>query len=115
MSATVPPPAGPPAERTNGTWDDDSSPGPLLRPTEALIALPCVRDPQARIQFAVLLGEEPGSHVDLRGVRLREDAVAIARAVQKAPRGDAVLTRPVFLLEGGEVARNLRRVIDGDG
>ncbi|MFI2506331.1 caspase family protein [Streptomyces sp. NPDC018972] len=115
VSTTVPPPPGPPAEHTNGAWDDDSSLDPLLRLTEALIALPCVQDPQARIQFAILLGEKLGRHIDLRGVRLREDAVAIARAVQKAPRGDAALTRVVFLLEGGEVARDLRRVIDGDG
>ncbi|BFO16401.1 hypothetical protein SHKM778_27890 [Streptomyces sp. KM77-8] len=109
------PPAEPPPAHTDAASDDDSSLDALLRLTEALITLPCVQDTQARIQFAILLGEKLGRQVDLRGVRLREDAVAIARAVQKTPRGDAVLTRLVFLLEGGDVARNLRRVIDGTG
>ncbi|MDT0395190.1 MULTISPECIES: caspase family protein [Streptomyces] len=109
------PPAEPPPAHPGAASDDDSSLDPLLRLTEALITLPCVQDPQSRIQFAILLSEKLGRQVDLRGVRLREDAVAIARAVRKTPRGDTHLTRLVLLLEGGEVAQNLRRVINDIG
>ncbi|MDT0401714.1 caspase family protein [Streptomyces edwardsiae] len=109
------PPAEPPPAHPDAASDDDSSLDPLVRLTEALITLPCVQDPQSRIRFAILLSEKLGRQVDLRGVRMREDAVAIAHAVRNTPRGDTHLTRLVFLLEGGEVAQNLRRVINDIG
>ena len=52
------------------------------------------------MQFAAVLAEQRGRPVDLRGTRLREDAVALARAALNVPGGGPVLVDVVRLFEG---------------
>jgi hypothetical protein len=84
----------------------------LARLTDALCELSCMETPQGRAMFAMLLGDQLGRQVDLRGVRLREDAVAVARAVLAVPAGRRVLVAVVRILEGGPAGDELEWLID---
>ncbi|GAA0635776.1 hypothetical protein GCM10009535_09870 [Streptomyces thermocarboxydovorans] len=83
----------------------------LLRLTDALCDLVCMADAQSRAQFATVLGEQLGRTIDVRGLRLREDAVAMVRAALNVPGGERVLVRVVELYEGTAPADELGRLI----
>ncbi|TQL19462.1 caspase, EACC1-associated type [Streptomyces sp. SLBN-134] len=105
----VPAPAeAPPAERP--------APGrprgplaPLLALTEALTGLSCMDDAPSRMQFAAVLGELLGRPIDLRGVRQREDVVAIVRAALNRGDGMSALLSVVEVFEGHRAADEVRR------
>ncbi|MFD3601226.1 hypothetical protein [Streptomyces sp. NPDC058656] len=84
----------------------------LLRLTEVLCDLGCMQDASGRGQFAVLLGDQLHQHIDLRGVRLREDVVTLVRAALSAPGGERVLVWVVDVCEGTEAAADLKAVVD---
>nr|WP_251692606.1 caspase family protein [Streptomyces sp. CHD11] len=93
---------------------DDRSRG-LLRLgllTDGLCELSCMDTPQGRAQFAALLAEQLGRPVDLRGTRLREDAVAIVRAALSVPGGDRTLVEVVRILEGGPAGDDIEWLLD---
>lgn len=94
--APIPAPVGP---RPAGTM--------LLPVTEALSGLPCMEDARGRQQFATVLGELLGRQVDLRGVRQREDVIAIARAALRQEGGESALLSAVELFEGQRAAAEL--------
>ncbi|GAA1424967.1 hypothetical protein GCM10009601_30850 [Streptomyces thermospinosisporus] len=81
----------------------------LLDLTDALCALPSVQDPQGRQNVASLLAEVLGRTVDVRGMRLREDVVAIVRAALKAPGGEHALVDVIRVLDGEQQAAELER------
>ncbi|MEV8596920.1 hypothetical protein [Streptomyces sp. NPDC052012] len=83
----------------------------LLRVTAALCELGCMEDARGRVQFATVLGEQLGRTIDVRGVRLREDAVAMARAALNVPGGERVLVRVVEVFEGAAPADELDRLL----
>ncbi|GGV72658.1 hypothetical protein GCM10010294_33850 [Streptomyces griseoloalbus] len=80
--------------------------------TDALCELTCMEMPQGRAQFGVVLGEQLGRPVDVRGVRQREDAVAVVRAALTVPGGERVLVEVVRILEGGPAGDDIERLID---
>ncbi|WP_149546941.1 caspase, EACC1-associated type [Streptomyces marokkonensis] len=93
-----------------------SAPAPLLLLTEALTGLPCMEDARGRQQFATVLGELLARRVDLRGVRQREDVVAIVRTALKEEGGESALLSTVELFEGAPAAAEVRhRLLRGDG
>lgn len=104
------PAAGEPAQAprprvpTPGRERSRLPPTALLPVTEALAALPCMEDARGRQQFATVLGEFLALRVDLRGVRQREDVVAIARAALNQEGGENALLSTVALLEGQRAA-----------
>ncbi|MET7291255.1 caspase family protein [Streptomyces griseoloalbus] len=79
--------------------------------TGALCELSCMEMPQGRTQFGVVLGEQLGRPVDVRGARLREDVVAIVRAALNVPGGERVLVEVVRILEGGPAGDDIERLI----
>ncbi|MFI9819320.1 caspase family protein [Streptomyces sp. NPDC052013] len=83
----------------------------LLRLTDAVCHLPSMEDPQGRMLFASILGEQLGRPVDLRGVRLREDAVALVRAALNAPGGEQVLVDVIRIIDGEDMAADVERSI----
>ncbi|MET9832076.1 hypothetical protein ABZ078_22880 [Streptomyces sp. NPDC006385] len=83
----------------------------LLRLTEALCRLGCTQDASGRAQFAALLGEQLQHHIDLRGIRLREDVVTMVRAALSVPGGERVLVWVVDVCEGAEAAADLKAVV----
>nr|WP_272920160.1 hypothetical protein [Streptomyces sp. SID7804] len=107
----VPRPGDPPAG-ADGARRADGRAVLLARLTDALCELSCMETPQGRAMFAMLLGDQLGRQVDLRGVRLREDAVAVARAVLAVPAGRRVLVAVVRILEGGPAGDELEWLID---
>lgn len=83
----------------------------LLRLTEVLCRLGCMQDIAGRGQFAVLLGDQLRQHIDLRGVRLREDVVVLVRTALSVPGGERVLVWVVDVCEGAEAAADLSAVV----
>ncbi|WKX13284.1 hypothetical protein [Streptomyces sp. NL15-2K] len=83
----------------------------LLQLTAALCELSCMEDAQGRTQFATVLGEQLGRPVDVRGVRLREDVVAMVRAALNVVGGERVLVRVVEVFEGAAPADELDRLL----
>jgi len=83
----------------------------LLDLTDALCALPSVQDPHGRQNVASLLGEVLGRPVDVRGMRLREDVVAIVRAALGVPGGEHALVDVVRVLDGEQRAAELERLL----
>ncbi|MEU9350848.1 hypothetical protein AB0D65_07460 [Streptomyces griseoloalbus] len=83
----------------------------LSRLTAALCELSCMEDAQGRVQFATVLGEQLARTVDVRGVRLREDVVAMVRAALNVAGGERVLVRVVELFEGAAPADELDRLL----
>ncbi|MDN0197453.1 hypothetical protein [Streptomyces sp. S.PNR 29] len=83
----------------------------LLRLTGAISELSCMEDAQGRMQFATVLGEQLGRPVDVRGVRLREDVVAMVRAALNVAGGEHVLVRVVEVFEGTAPADELDRLL----
>ncbi|WP_327319643.1 VMAP-C domain-containing protein [Streptomyces sp. NBC_01235] len=92
-----------------------SDPDLLLGLTEALCELSCMQDPQGRLMFADVLGEQLGAPVDLRAVRLREDAVTLTRAVLQVRGGESVLVAVVRILEGMPAAAEIERLLASGG
>lgn len=93
-----------------------SAPAPLLLLTEALTALPCMEDARGRQQFATVLGELLAHRVDLRGVRQREDVVAIVRTALRQEDGGSALLSTIELFEGAAAAAGVRHLLlAGDG
>ncbi|MFC9468469.1 VMAP-C domain-containing protein [Streptomyces coelicoflavus] len=86
----------------------------LLELTDALCALGCTDDPQGRVQFAAVLGDQLGRTVDLRGVKQREDVVTLVRAALNVAGGERVLVGVVRLLEGPLAGDELDRLIAPD-
>ncbi len=73
----------------------------LLDLTNALCGLGCTEDPQSRLLFAGLLGDLLGGRtVDLRGIRQREDVVALIRAALNTAGGEHQLVEAVRIFEG---------------
>ncbi|MFJ7131503.1 VMAP-C domain-containing protein [Streptomyces fungicidicus] len=58
-----------------------------------------------------MLAEELNRHVDLRGTKLREDAVALVRAALSVRSGDRVLVDVVRVFEGAAAARVFEELI----
>ncbi len=83
----------------------------LSRLTDALCELSCMEDPPGRVQFAAVLGEQLGRDVDVRGVRLREDAVTLVRTALNVAGGEHVLVGVVRILEGTLAGDELDRLI----
>ncbi|MFF0359448.1 VMAP-C domain-containing protein [Streptomyces fungicidicus] len=83
----------------------------LSRLTGALCELSCMEDAQGRVQFAAVLGEQLVRTVDVRGVRLREDVVAMVRAALNVEGGQHVLVRVVEIFEGAAPADELDRLL----
>lgn len=82
----------------------------LAELTDALCELSCLDDPQQRVQFGVMLGEHLIRAVDVRGVRLRDDAVLLARAALSVAGGEHVLLLVVRVYEGPMAAAELERL-----
>ncbi|MEV6508188.1 hypothetical protein AB0M61_18980 [Streptomyces sp. NPDC051642] len=78
--------------------------------TDALCELSCLDDPQQRVQFGVVLGEHLNRTVDVRGVRLRDDAILLARASLSVAGGERVLLMVVRVYEGPMAATELERL-----
>ncbi|CAL9612429.1 hypothetical protein SUDANB176_05656 [Streptomyces sp. enrichment culture] len=83
----------------------------LSRLTAALCELSCMEDAQGRVQFATVLGEQLARTVDVRGIRLREDVVAMVRAALNVAGGERVLVRVVEVFEGTAPADELARLL----
>lgn len=84
----------------------------LLQLTDALCELYCLQDAQGRVQFASLLGEHLDRQIDVRGVRLREDVMALVRAALNVPGGERLLVFVVRILEGDSAGDELDRLVD---
>ncbi|MEU7059792.1 hypothetical protein [Streptomyces sp. NPDC046197] len=83
----------------------------LLQLTDALCELGCMEDPQGRVQFASVLGDQLHRQVDVRGVKLREDVVTLVRAALNVAGGERVLVGVVRILEGTPAGDELDRLI----
>ncbi|MCW8095752.1 VMAP-C domain-containing protein [Streptomyces tauricus] len=83
----------------------------LFQLTEALCELSCLEDPQGRVQFAVVLGEQLTQQVDVRGGKLREDAVTMVRMALSVTGGEHVLVGVVRVFEGEEAAAGFERLL----
>ncbi|MFD8259579.1 hypothetical protein ACFV19_11660 [Streptomyces griseoluteus] len=84
----------------------------LSRLTEKLCALGCMEDAQGRLQFAGVLGDELGRTMDLRGIKLREDVVALVRAALNVAGGERVLADVVAVFEGPAAGAELDALLD---
>ncbi|MET9386941.1 caspase family protein [Streptomyces sp. NPDC002928] len=87
----------------------------LLRLADALCGLGCLEDAQGRLQFAAVLGDQLGRQIDMRGIKLREDAVTLVRAALNVEGGEHLLVSVVRLLEGTAAGDNLDRLIGSEG
>ncbi|MFH9043727.1 SAV_2336 N-terminal domain-related protein [Streptomyces sp. NPDC017966] len=85
----------------------------LSRLTDALCELECLEDAQGRVYFAQVLGDQLGRSIDVRGVRLREDVVALVRAALSSADGERALVSVVEIFEGEEAASVLRPLLAG--
>lgn len=83
----------------------------LLDLVEAMCRLLSVQDPQDRMLLASLLGDLLGRRVDIRGVRLREDVVALVWAALGVRDGERLLVDVVRLAEGEHAAAELEQAI----
>ncbi|WP_417851946.1 effector-associated domain 2-containing protein [Streptomyces lutosisoli] len=83
----------------------------MLRLTDAMCELACVEEPQGRVMIAEVLGEQLDRPITLRGLRLREDVVALVRAALDAPGGERILVGLVQVFEGNAAARELEPLI----
>lgn len=107
--AARPVPPTPPEQAKPSVPGPPASPvSPLLVLTGALSHLTCMEDARSRHQFATVLGERLSRRVDLRGVRQREDVVAIVRAALNRDGGAGALLSTVALFEGRAAADDLR-------
>ncbi|MFD7766736.1 caspase family protein [Streptomyces sp. NPDC059787] len=88
---------------------------PLLVLTGALSHLMCMEDARSRHQFATVLGERLSRRIDLRGVRQREDVVAIVRTALNQDDGEGLLLSTVALFEGQAAADDLRARLEPAG
>ncbi|WP_431995650.1 caspase, EACC1-associated type [Streptomyces griseoflavus] len=91
------------------------APGALLLLTEALAGLPCMEDAPGRQQFASALEQSLARRIDLRGVRQREDVVAIVRAALRQAGGQRALLSTVALFEGQRAAAEIEHRLPPDG
>ncbi|MFJ5559771.1 caspase family protein [Streptomyces sp. NPDC093250] len=108
-SAHVPPRTeGPPGRRPRAAL------GEMVSLTEAMCGLPCMEDARSRALFATVLGDHLGRRVDVRGVRLRMDAVTLVRAAQQVPGGLHVLLLVIEVFEGRAVAMDVRGRLERD-
>ncbi|MFJ6081514.1 hypothetical protein ACIQI8_08925 [Streptomyces sp. NPDC092369] len=82
----------------------------LAQLTEALCELSCLDDPQTRVQFGNLLAEHLNKAVDVRGVKLRDDAALFARSSLSVTGGERVLLLVVRVYEGPMAAAELERL-----
>lgn len=116
------PDAGPAPEPAPGPRPPDrakpAAPGPpggpvspLLVLTRELSGLTCMEDTQSRYRFAAVLGDQLARRIDLRGVRQREDVVAIVRTALNQDGGENALLSTVELFEGRAVAGELRALL----
>ncbi|WP_308406678.1 SAV_2336 N-terminal domain-related protein [Streptomyces sp. AC555_RSS877] len=87
----------------------------LHRLTNALVELGCMEDRESRLQFAAVLGDQLGRSVDLRGVRQREDVVALVQAALHVAGGEDVLLNAVRILEGEVAAAELEQLLTPPG
>ncbi|MET9732819.1 hypothetical protein ABZZ79_19880 [Streptomyces sp. NPDC006458] len=102
-----------------GAWTGDPEGGAgqnpgwelLLGLTDALCPLGCMEDAPGRVQFAAMLADQLQRPVDLRGVRLREDVVAMVRTALSVPGGEHVLVGVVRILEGSTAGDELDRLL----
>ncbi|MFF6815038.1 SAV_2336 N-terminal domain-related protein [Streptomyces sp. NPDC012403] len=85
----------------------------LSRLTDALCELECLADAPGRVRFAQVLGDQLGRSIDVRGVRLREDVVALVRAALSSAGGERALVAMVEIFEGAEAASALRPLLAG--
>ena len=83
----------------------------VLRLADALAELECLADAQGRLQFADLLGGLLDRPIGLRGVKLREDVIALVRVALNVPGGEHALVDVVRILEGGPAADELASLI----
>ncbi|MER7483980.1 hypothetical protein ABTX60_41170 [Streptomyces sp. NPDC126510] len=88
-----------------------SDPALLLGLTETLCELSCMQEPQGRLVFADVLGQQLGTTVELRCVRLREDAVTLSRAALQVRGGTSALVAVVRILEGMQAATGIERLL----
>ncbi|MGW1209786.1 VMAP-C domain-containing protein [Streptomyces sp. NPDC002499] len=79
--------------------------------TEELCGLSCLEDQPGRVYFAGLLSERLNHHVDVRGTKQREDAIALARAALSVADGRRVLVEVVRVFEGTPVATRIERLL----
>ncbi|XUL91740.1 effector-associated domain 2-containing protein [Streptomyces galilaeus] len=83
----------------------------LFRLTEALCELSCLEDQAGRTYFATLLAEQLNQRVDLRGVKQREDVIAMARAALSVVAGERILVDVVRVFEGASVAGRFEQLL----
>ncbi|MGW3289819.1 VMAP-C domain-containing protein [Streptomyces sp. NPDC001002] len=83
----------------------------LFRLTEALCGLGCLDDQAGRTYFATLLSEQLNLRVDLRGVKQREDVIAMARAALSVMAGERILIDVVRVFEGASVADRFEQLL----
>ncbi|MGW0944793.1 SAV_2336 N-terminal domain-related protein [Streptomyces sp. NPDC002623] len=81
------------------------------RLVDAVEELECVADLPGRRQFGDLLGDELDQMIEIRGAGRREDVVVLVRAALKVPGGEQVLVDVVRILEGGQAADELARLV----
>ncbi|MFE0449247.1 SAV_2336 N-terminal domain-related protein [Streptomyces fungicidicus] len=96
--------AGRPDDTAAHGGDIVTVPEELRRLTDALCELECMRDVAGRVVFARMLGERLHRSIDVRGLRLREDVVTLARAALNTAGGLHALLDVVELIEGEETA-----------
>ncbi|MER8009674.1 SAV_2336 N-terminal domain-related protein [Streptomyces sp. NPDC094149] len=92
-----------------GERDVRSGTSELRRLTNALCELESLADAPGRRMFAEVLRELLNRPIDLRGVRLHEDAIALARAVLEVPDGEAALIDAVRVVDGRSAADEFER------
>ncbi|MFG2372917.1 hypothetical protein ACGFY9_15730 [Streptomyces sp. NPDC048504] len=83
----------------------------LFRLTEALCELGCLEDQAGRTYFATVLSEQLNQRVDLRGVKQREDVIAMARAALGVMAGERILVDVVRVFEGASVAGRFEQLL----
>ncbi|MEU9350896.1 caspase family protein [Streptomyces griseoloalbus] len=80
----------------------------LARLTELMTELACMEDAGSRLRFASVLAELLARPVDLRGVRQREDVVAIVRTALNQDGGESTLLSTIEIFEGRPTAAEVR-------
>ncbi|GAA2279238.1 hypothetical protein GCM10010415_54580 [Streptomyces atrovirens] len=87
----------------------------LLRLTEVLCALTCMKEARGRALFARVLADQLGRPIHLRGLRQREDVVALVRAALAVAGGENLLVAAVRIFEGDAPGREVQRLFDETG